>query len=78
MTFFIDYKVFAAKFGVFVSIVDNKMMTTVENATNGAEVIYMDYNATCPVAREVKESITYALEHFWGNPSSNNAFGMNT
>lgn len=40
-----------------------------------SSTIYLDYNATCPLAKEVKESISYAMENFWGNPSSNNTFG---
>lgn len=37
--------------------------------------IYLDYNATTPIAREVAETMTpYLYEHF-GNPSSSHAFG---
>ncbi|VDP22830.1 unnamed protein product [Soboliphyme baturini] len=32
--------------------------------------IYLDYNATCPVAPEVCESIAVALADYYGNPSS--------
>ncbi|MBN2229724.1 MAG: selenide, water dikinase SelD [Candidatus Thorarchaeota archaeon] len=37
--------------------------------------IYLDYNATTPIAREVAETMTpYLYEHF-GNPSSNHPYG---
>jgi cysteine desulfurase NifS len=38
--------------------------------------IYLDYNATTPIAREVAEAMTpYLYEHF-GNPSSNHPYGI--
>jgi len=37
--------------------------------------IYLDYNATTPVAPEVIEAMVPALEHAWGNPSSGHAQG---
>jgi cysteine desulfurase len=40
--------------------------------------IYLDYNATTPVAREVAEAMTpYLYEHF-GNPSSSHPYGVAT
>jgi cysteine desulfurase NifS/selenium donor protein len=40
--------------------------------------IYLDYNATTPIAREVAEAMTpYLYEHF-GNPSSNHPYGVAT
>ena len=37
--------------------------------------IYLDYNATTPVAPEVIEAMTPALRDLWGNPSSSHVFG---
>ena len=37
--------------------------------------IYLDYNATCPVAPEVLEAMLPALRDSWGNPSSAHAEG---
>lgn len=34
------------------------------------EKVYLDYNATTPLAPEVLEAITSALRDAWGNPSS--------
>ena len=40
--------------------------------------IYLDYNATTPIAREVAEAmVPYLYEHF-GNPSSSHLFGVAT
>lgn len=40
--------------------------------------IYLDYNATTPIAREVAEAMTpYLYEHF-GNPSSTHPYGATT
>ncbi len=40
--------------------------------------IYLDYNATTPIAREVAEAmVPYLYEHF-GNPSSGHAYGLAT
>jgi len=40
--------------------------------------IYLDYNATTPIAREVAEAMTpYLYEHF-GNPSSSHPYGIAT
>lgn len=33
--------------------------------------IYLDYNATTPLAPEVIQAISEALRDAWGNPSSN-------
>ena len=39
------------------------------------EPIYLDYNATTPVAPEVVEAMLPYLHAHWGNPSSSHAFG---
>ena len=40
--------------------------------------IYLDYNATTPIAREVAEAmVPYLFEHF-GNPSSSHPYGVTT
>jgi cysteine desulfurase len=33
-------------------------------------MLYFDYNATTPLAEEVKDSIIESLNQFWANPSS--------
>ena len=43
-----------------------------------AAPVYLDYNATTPLAEEVKEVITEALHHAWGNPSSSHQAGTST
>jgi len=37
--------------------------------------VYLDYNATTPLAREVIDAITSALKIAWGNPSSSHSPG---
>src|SRR6202451_1854726 len=37
--------------------------------------IYLDYNATTPVAPEVVDAMLPYLQEHWGNPSSSHAFG---
>lgn len=39
------------------------------------EPIYLDYNATTPVANEVIEEMLPVLREGWGNPSSGHAYG---
>ncbi len=39
------------------------------------EPIYLDHNATTPVAPEVVDAMLVALREAWGNPSSSHAFG---
>ncbi len=38
--------------------------------------IYLDYNATTPVAKPVQEEVNSALKEKWGNPSSGHRFGQ--
>ena len=38
--------------------------------------IYLDYNATTPVAPEVCQAISDSLQHHFGNPSSNHSLGQ--
>ncbi|RPI50125.1 MAG: aminotransferase class V-fold PLP-dependent enzyme, partial [Deltaproteobacteria bacterium] len=38
--------------------------------------IYLDYNATTPVAKPVLEEVNSALKEKWGNPSSGHRFGQ--
>jgi len=40
-----------------------------------AEPIYLDYNATTPIAPEVEEAMARARHEAWGNPSSAHAHG---
>ena len=40
------------------------------------EKVYLDYNATTPLASEVLNAITAALRDAWGNPSSSYHAGM--
>jgi len=37
--------------------------------------IYLDYNATSPMAPEVVEAMSAALSELWGNPSSDHPYG---
>lgn len=37
--------------------------------------IYLDFNATTPMAPEVKAAVIEAMDEGWANPSSNYAFG---
>lgn len=39
------------------------------------DLIYLDYNATTPVASEVQEAVIDAMSEAWGNVSSNNIYG---
>jgi cysteine desulfurase len=39
------------------------------------EPIYLDYNATTPVAPEVADAVDHAVRELWGNPSSNHMWG---
>ena len=41
-----------------------------------ARPVYLDYNATTPVAPEVAEAIRPFLDEAFGNPSSSHAFGQ--
>lgn len=45
------------------------------NAAVSDAPIYLDYNATTPVADEVLEAMLPALRDGWGNPSSDHLFG---
>jgi len=42
------------------------------------EPIYLDYNATTPIAPEVAEAMRPYLEAYFGNPSSVHAYGVKT
>jgi cysteine desulfurase len=52
--------------------------TTIRGASpmNAADPIYLDYNATTPVAPEVAEAMLPALRDLWGNPSSAHVYGL--
>jgi len=39
------------------------------------EPIYLDYNATTPVAPEVADAVDHAVRELWGNPSSTHVWG---
>ena len=38
--------------------------------------VYLDYNATTPIAREVAEAMTPYLTDYYGNPSSSHPYGV--
>jgi len=38
-------------------------------------MIYLDHNATTPIAPEVREAMLPYLTEEWGNPSSSHRFG---
>lgn len=40
------------------------------------EGVYLDYNATTPLALEVVQAISESLTQSWGNPSSSHVAGM--
>ncbi|MCF8345724.1 MAG: selenide, water dikinase SelD [Bacteroidales bacterium] len=40
--------------------------------------IYLDHNATTPIAREVADAMRPYLEQYFGNPSSTHSFGTST
>jgi len=40
--------------------------------------IYLDYNATTPIAEEVAEAMKPYLEDYFGNPSSTHSYGVRT
>lgn len=42
------------------------------------EPIYLDYNATTPIAEEVADAMRPYLEHYFGNPSSVHSYGVKT
>ena len=45
---------------------------------NTTEPIYLDYNATTPIAKEVADAMRPYLEHYFGNPSSVHSYGVKT
>ena len=51
-------------------------MTKKEILSLGMSEIYLDYNATTPVAKPVQEEVNSALKEKWGNPSSGHKFGQ--
>jgi cysteine desulfurase len=51
-------------------------MTKKEIFPLGMSEIYLDYNATTPVAKPVQEEVNSALKEKWGNPSSGHRFGQ--
>ncbi|XP_042312889.1 selenocysteine lyase isoform X2 [Sceloporus undulatus] len=52
-----------------------KIRCTGKENTSSARKIYMDYNATTPLAPEVIETVTEAMHEAWGNPSSSYTAG---
>ena len=40
--------------------------------------VYLDYNATTPIAEEVADAMRPYLEHYFGNPSSVHSYGVQT
>ena len=42
------------------------------------EPIYLDYNATTPISKEVADAMRPYLEHYFGNPSSMHSYGVKT
>ncbi|RDD44252.1 Selenocysteine lyase [Trichoplax sp. H2] len=45
-------------------------------AAGDPQTVYLDFNATTPVAPEVLEAIHHALKDCWGNPSSSHHYGI--
>ena len=46
------------------------------NDDGDVSLLYLDYNATTPMAPEVKAAIWEAMNVGWANPSSNYAYGL--
>eukprot|EP01121_Diplochlamys_sp_Union-15-3_P016212 TRINITY_DN5478_c0_g1_i2.p1 TRINITY_DN5478_c0_g1~~TRINITY_DN5478_c0_g1_i2.p1 ORF type:complete len:388 (-),score=53.97 TRINITY_DN5478_c0_g1_i2:88-1251(-) len=40
------------------------------------KIIYLDYNATTPISKEVGDSMIPYIFDYWGNPSSSHSFGV--
>ncbi len=40
--------------------------------------IYLDYNATTPIAKEVADVMRPYLDNYFGNPSSSHSYGVKT
>ena len=40
--------------------------------------IYLDYNATTPIDKEVADAMRPFLDDYFGNPSSSHSFGVKT
>ena len=51
------------------------MSKTSEMECSATSPIYLDYNATTPLAPEVIKSIEDSLHNAWGNPSSSHSTG---
>jgi cysteine desulfurase len=45
---------------------------------NRMNSIYLDYNATTPIDREVAEAMAPYLYEYFGNPSSSHPYGVET
>lgn len=45
-------------------------------STKQGRPIYLDYNATTPIADDVREAMLPLLQHEFGNPSSSHAYGI--
>ncbi|MBG0788494.1 MAG: aminotransferase class V-fold PLP-dependent enzyme, partial [Anaerolineaceae bacterium] len=45
---------------------------------NASHPIYLDYNATTPILKEVADEMAPYLYEFFGNPSSTHPFGVET
>ena len=43
-----------------------------------SDPIYLDYNATTPIAPEVADAMRPCLDELWGNPSSSHSYGRAT
>jgi cysteine desulfurase len=50
-------------------------MTKYKISPQGMSEIYLDYNATTPVAKPVQKEVSSVLKDTWGNPSSGHRFG---
>ncbi len=52
-----------------------KEMSSSVSTSRNSGVVYLDCNATTPLAPEVLETVTGALRDAWGNPSSGHCAG---
>ncbi|EDV18989.1 uncharacterized protein TRIADDRAFT_62558 [Trichoplax adhaerens] len=60
----------------FISLENDDVMKELHHAAGDPQTVYLDFNATTPVAPEVLEAIHHALKDCWGNPSSSHHYGI--
>ncbi|CAL1535505.1 unnamed protein product [Lymnaea stagnalis] len=64
LTFNFNYSLIKLKF----ILIDSQQTQSIQHLAS--KMVYLDYNATTPLADEVIQAITHSLSVAWGNPSS--------